>query len=80
MAADASSAHQPQEREESKEEEDAAARPGKEILFKAVTRTVFLRKVEVVFDPDTDVRPHKGMRPLCNFEVKGVPLYVHAGG
>ena len=60
---------------------DAAAefRSTNETLLKAVTRTVFLRKVEVIFDPETDVQSYKGMRPLCNFEVKGVPLYVHPG-
>jgi hypothetical protein len=57
----------------------AESRSTRETLLKAVTRTVFLRQVEVIFDPETDVQSYKGMRPLCNFEVKGVPLYVHPG-
>lgn len=51
----------------------------KETLLKAVTRNLFLRQMDVVFNPDTDVKLYKGLRPLCNFEAKGVPLYVHSG-
>ena len=57
----------------------AEPRSTNETLLKAVTRTVFLRQVQVIFDPVNDVHSYKGMRPLCNFEVKGVPLYVHPG-
>ena len=67
-----------QSSDESKEDA-AAPRSTTETLLKAVTRTVFLRQVEIVFDPEKDVQLHKGWRPLCNFEVKGVPLYVHPG-
>jgi hypothetical protein len=49
----------------------------KDVLLKAITRSLFLRQTEIVFDPLTDVVPYKGYRPLCNFIAKGVPLYVH---
>jgi len=49
----------------------------KDTLYKAVTKSLFLNRVETVFDT-CDVAPYKGMRPLCNFSAKGVPMYVHA--
>jgi len=49
----------------------------KDFLYKATSRSLFLNKIDTVFDVDIDVQPYKGMRPLCNFEAKGVPLYVH---
>ena len=49
----------------------------KDVLLKAISRSLFLTQVETLFDPATDVLPYKGLRPLCNFTVKGVPLYVH---
>ena len=64
-------------------EDDDKCRPQKKrkeaYLLKAMTRTLFLRQADVVFDPETDVEPYKGLRPLSNFQVKGVPLYVHTG-
>jgi len=49
----------------------------KDVLLKAISRSLFLTQVETVFDPAADVLPYKGIRPLCNFTAKGVPLYVH---
>lgn len=46
-------------------------------LLQAVSRSLILTKVETVFDPETDVVPYKGWRPLCNLLIKGKPLYVH---
>jgi len=63
---------------QSKKDNDTP-KPKKETLLKAVTKNLFFRKVEVVFNPETDVELYKGLRPLCNFEAKGVPLYVHSG-
>jgi hypothetical protein len=51
----------------------------KDVLLRAWTRSLFLRNREIVFDPETDVVPYSGMRPLCNFVAKGFPLYVHPG-
>jgi len=66
-----------------KKEEDDKIRPQKKrkeaYLLKAMTRTLILRQADVVFDPETDVEPYKGLRPLSNFQAKGVPLYVHTG-
>ena len=60
--------------------DDAAAAPEKrDMLLKAWTRSLFLRHQDVVFDPTIDVEPYSGMRPLCNFRAKGLPLYVHPG-
>jgi hypothetical protein len=51
----------------------------KDVLLRAWTRSLFLRNREIVFDPELDVVPYSGMRPLCNFVAKGFPLYVHPG-
>jgi hypothetical protein len=51
----------------------------KDVLLRAWTRSLFLRNREIVFDPEMDVVPYSGMRPLCNFVAKGFPLYVHPG-
>lgn len=51
----------------------------KPTMLKATTKTLFLQRREIVFDPITDVTPYKGLRPMCNFEAKGTPLYVHPG-
>ena len=48
-----------------------------DFLLKAVTRSLFLTQIDTVFDPTKDVIPYKGLRPLCNFSVKGIPMYVH---
>lgn len=57
-----------------------AAIPGKKVtLLKAWTRSLFLRSNDIVFDPEIDVEPYSGLRPLCNFRAKGLPLYVHPG-
>ena len=49
----------------------------KETLLKAISTSLFLTRTETVFDPATDVVPYKGLRPLCNFIAKGIPMYVH---
>jgi hypothetical protein len=51
----------------------------KETLLKAWTRSLFLFNTSVVFDPCVDVKPYKGMLPMCNFLAKDQPLYVHPG-
>ena len=48
----------------------------KDVLLKAVSRSLLLTRVETVFDPRTDTIPYKGLRPLCNFVV----TKEHAGG
>jgi hypothetical protein len=48
-------------------------------LLKATIKSVFLRPHHVIFDPQTDVEPYKGLRPMCNLIAKGRPLYVHPG-
>ena len=50
-----------------------------DVLLRAWTRSLFLRHQDIVFDPEFDVEPYSGMRPLCNFQAKGLPLYVHPG-
>lgn len=55
----------------------ATTTKSKDTLYKATSRSLFLTKVETVFDVKCDVQPYKGMRPLCNFTAKGLPLYVH---
>lgn len=47
------------------------------MLYKAVSKTLFLTRIETVFDPACDVTPYQGLRPMCNFTAKGRPLYVH---
>jgi hypothetical protein len=49
----------------------------KDVLLKAFTKSLFLTRKDTVFDPATDVVPYKGLRPLCNLLVKGMPMYVH---
>lgn len=46
-------------------------------LFLATTRSLFLTKKELVFDPHTDVTMYTGWRPLCNILIKGKPYYLH---
>lgn len=48
-------------------------------LVRAITRDLYAREVETIFDPATDVDPppEKTSRPFCNFVVKGLPMYVH---
>jgi hypothetical protein len=51
-------------------------------LLKAVSKSLILTRIETVFDPNTEVSPYQGFRPLCNFVItkKGgtpLPLYVH---
>jgi hypothetical protein len=48
-------------------------------LLKATIKSIFLRPHHVIFDPQTDVEPYKGLRPMCNLIAKGRPLYVHPG-
>jgi hypothetical protein len=49
----------------------------KDVLLKAFTKSLFLTRTDTVFDPATDVVAYKGLRPLCNLLVKGMPMYVH---
>jgi hypothetical protein len=49
----------------------------KDVLLKAFTKSLFLTRKDTVFDPATDVVAYKGLRPLCNLLVKGMPMYVH---
>ena len=67
------------DRDSEKDLSSSSCKPKKEVLLKAVTRSLFLRQVDVVFDPTNDVMPYQGMQPLCNFQAKGIPLYVHPG-
>jgi hypothetical protein len=48
-------------------------------LIRMVTRDIFARKVETVFDPTKDVTApsSSNSRPFCNFMVKGLPFYIH---
>lgn len=46
-------------------------------LLKAVSKSLFLGETITVFDPSNDLAPYKGLRPMCNFTAKAVPLYVH---
>lgn len=50
-----------------------------ESLLRITTRDIIARRVEVTFDPTTDVTsaPSNNSRPFCNFMVKGLPMYVH---
>lgn len=48
-----------------------------EYLIKATTRNIFCRKVEIVFNPATDVSRYTGTRPFANFFVKNTALFVH---
>ena len=63
---------------------EASDTNNQDFLYKAVSKSLFLTRVETVFDPATDVIPYKGFyRPLCNFLVlqqqqgRRKPLYVH---
>jgi hypothetical protein len=49
----------------------------RDFLLKATSRSLFLTRIDTVFNPDSDVTEYKGFRPLCNFVAKGRPLYVH---
>lgn len=49
----------------------------KDVLLKAFTKSLFLTRRDTVFDPATDVVVYKGLRPLCNLLIKGMPMYVH---
>jgi hypothetical protein len=49
-------------------------------LLKATTRSIFLTRVEHVFDPESkDVTPasRAAIRPFCSFYANGKPLYIH---
>ncbi len=48
-------------------------------LLRMITRDIFARKIETVFDPTTDVTApsSSNSRPFCNFMVRGLPFYVH---
>lgn len=77
-----------EQEEESKEEgnteekpttEEATTPQSDDFLLKATTRSLFARKVEHVFNPETDVKgvPGGTIRPFCSFLVKEKPLYIH---
>jgi hypothetical protein len=59
------------------EEKTDPAPKKKDVLLKAFTKSLFLTRKDTVFDPETDVVAYKGLRPLCNLLVKGMPMYVH---
>ena len=54
-------------------------------LIKIVTRDILARRVETIFNPETDVLPppNNNSRPFCNFMVgftsgkPAMPMYVH---
>lgn len=48
-------------------------------LYKATTKSIFLTRIETVFDPATDVTAYKGFtKPLCNLVVRDQTyLFVH---
>jgi len=48
-------------------------------LLRMITRDIFARKIETIFDPTTDVTApsSSNSRPFCNFMVKGLPFYIH---
>ena len=57
-----------------------ASNPAKEgCLLRATTRSIFLGKVEHVFDPVTDIKgvPGGTIRPFCSFLANDSPLYIH---
>jgi hypothetical protein len=58
-------------------EQKEAKEPPKDVLLKAFSKSLFLSRKDTVFDPATDVVPYKGLRPLCNLMIKGLPFYVH---
>jgi hypothetical protein len=52
------------------------------VLYKAITKSLFLRNTEIVFDPINDMKPYVGgWHPLCNLLVskndKDIRLYLH---
>lgn len=62
------------------EEEDSPQTPEAPVLLRAISKSLFLTRIETVFDPENnpdDIIPYKGFRPLCNFVVREKPLYVH---
>jgi hypothetical protein len=48
-------------------------------LLKATTRSIFLTRVEHIFDPSQHVTPapRGAIRPFCSFYANGKPLYIH---
>lgn len=62
---------------QAKVDEDPELKAAQGYLIKATTRNLFCRKIEIVFDPSTEVSPYEGARPFANFVVKGTPLFVH---
>lgn len=57
--------------------ENHEQKAAQEYFIKATTRNIFCRKVEIVFNPATDVSPYTGTRPFANFFVKNTALFVH---
>jgi hypothetical protein len=49
---------------------------GQAYLYKAITKGLFLNRLETVFDVP-DVQPYKGMRLMCNFVACQRLFYVH---
>ena len=58
---------------------DKETTAGQSYLYKATTRSLFLQRIETVFDPKTEVTRYSGyFKPLCNFIVRdNIYLYVH---
>ena len=48
-------------------------------LLRATTRSIFLGKIEHIFDPVTDIKgvPGGTIRPFCSFLANHNPLYIH---
>lgn len=51
--------------------------PEKPYLLRAITKNILLMTVETVFDPNKDIQPYDGYRPIANFAAKNKALYVH---
>lgn len=49
---------------------------GQPTMLKATTLNLFLQTSETVFDLES-VQKYSGLRPLCNFSVRGQYFYVH---
>lgn len=47
--------------------------------IRMITRDILARRVETIFNPDTDVTPPPGnnTRPFCNFMIHNKPYYIH---
>lgn len=58
--------------------EECSSRAAQQHFLKATTRNLLAMPVQTVFDPAQEAEPYTGVRPFCNFLVKGsLPLFVH---